>query len=778
MVKQWREVTKVDEEKGVLLYCYVGPDSSLEDVKNTAQAAVRDVYKKLNITEGCPVAIILLHDEDGALAEYVAHYMVLEQLTEAEIQKYGNFIDARKKGIEKLIQDTFAGLVRNRTMVLGNDDEIKGDRLGDQLTSLFENVYKKSIPFPFDGFAGQRGNGGPDCKEFTKDLFTGNLDKERIAQYGVQQRNRAVTVIQQAWGAINLDGTIRQIPQNKNIAEIFTEFDKNLDSKQRMNIGGQLRRICRPPYGCNIASAGMLLALFIGSRKETINVYKDKRKISIEDWLSTAFKNNFLAIPVVDSTEIVKVAEGEKEKWERALEEWENEITYTGKINYFGKIRDLEQKMELPQPLAYRYELMLKNLDDARSKISEWQERVKKTQQLVNTGQSKKNARFTIRAALQLLEIKKGMENREEWDTQQLDMIDAKFNETLVKRIPEIFPVWLAELNIGNIEDSALFRKDMKSTMKDLSNLGLQEESMLLERRTEEVITSVRNRDEWSKLKVNVRDMIRTQIITDSTSVITLETWIRQAGDYHEKIKNMAESSPVAKSQDGLDKAVDEFILACYRQIQDIGKRLKVLSQVKECKSYKDLEDMATESATLISLFYQKQKETSELFAIKSEIDVIKGHYLQLEDMDLDSKQFESSYAGCLRENKSLFHEPPLVNTDGIYESIKKTITEKREGMALIWVNNEVPDAPEIKFYDAAKVMKLIDTLRTPPKLLSRDQLTKVKSALKIAEERASEIEIDTILVRFYSMSSDNKKRFLIRIYDFLKANLDELTSS
>lgn len=777
MVKQWRDGIKVDDEKGILVYCYVGPRSSIELMENKAKAVIKDVCQKQKITDGCPIAIILIDDNDGYLGESLADYMVLEQLSEAEVQKFGNFVEARKKQLDKVIQDTFVKLVATRTTVFGDEQQIEGERLGEQLTSLFENLYTKVIPYPFDGFAAVHGNARPDCKTFTGDLFLGNLDNERIAQYNPQQRNRAVSVIKNSWGAIDADGSVRQIPSNKNIAEIFEGLDEVLERKQRMNLGGQVRRICKPPYGCNIASAGMLIALFIGARKDSINSYKDQKKVSIEDWLSTAFKNNLLAESVLDSTEIILVSEMDAEKWERTLEKWENETTYTGRINYYNEVRNLEHKREIPQALFYRYKWMMDKYEEAKERIQDWENRVNRSKKLVQAGEKRKDARYSIRAALNLLQIKKEMEDKIEWDAEQRSIVESHLNDTLYKRIPGIFPVWLAELRLENIEEAALFRKDIQTTMKDLNNLGLQEESALLIARTEELITSLRYKDEWSKLKVDVRDMLTTQIITDSTSIITLENWIRQAKDYQKRINNMATNNPVAAPH-GLNNRVDNFMRDCYNKIKSIEERLKVLRQTEACKSFKELENMWTEAAVLITLFNSKQREIAELNTIQSEIEVIKRHYLQLEDMGLDPTQFISSFTSCRREVNSLFEEPPLINTDDIYASVKKAIIEKREGMALVWMNDEVPDIKLIRDYEATNITNLIDTLKNPPKLLNKKQLSQVNSTLKRAEERASEIEVDTMLVRFNNMSSENKKKFLVKIYDFLKANLSELRSS
>jgi hypothetical protein len=102
-IRTWSEARGVDEEKGQLIYCYVGPESNLPVIRETINNAYKSIMRESGIDGrmGAPVAVLLLYDEDGTFGEKVAEYWVLqEQLNDEDAQKYANFIMDRRNVVE------------------------------------------------------------------------------------------------------------------------------------------------------------------------------------------------------------------------------------------------------------------------------------------------------------------------------------------------------------------------------------------------------------------------------------------------------------------------------------------------------------------------------------------------------------------------------------------------------------------------------------------------------------------------------------------------------
>lgn len=111
---------------------------------------------------------------------------------------------------------------------------------------------------------------------FTRELFMGTLDRDALANKTVQQRNRGFEVLDKSWGFIDTSGSIRPKPQNPEVRRLIEFMDERLSSDgdeiRSLNLGAVLRLFCAPPYGLNIASAGLIMGAFFGKRKKNLNI--------------------------------------------------------------------------------------------------------------------------------------------------------------------------------------------------------------------------------------------------------------------------------------------------------------------------------------------------------------------------------------------------------------------------------------------------------------------------------------------------------------------------
>jgi hypothetical protein len=151
-LQTWIEARGVDEAKGQLIYCYVGPESNIEDVKEYAAQTLKKCMKKNEIdwTSGAPTAIILLHDTDGLFGQKIAESWVLsEDLDEDEIQKYSNFILDRKNSLEQEMENLFTQMELQRHIVFATKKTIKKSRIKNMLTQLFDVIYDETYSISF-----------------------------------------------------------------------------------------------------------------------------------------------------------------------------------------------------------------------------------------------------------------------------------------------------------------------------------------------------------------------------------------------------------------------------------------------------------------------------------------------------------------------------------------------------------------------------------------------------------------------------------------------------
>ena len=63
------------------------------------------------------------------------------------------------------------------------------------------------------------------------------------------------------------------------------KLSNNDGANAMINIGAMLRILCAPPYGCNIASVGLLLALFLGVEERILTLFTTAKLLVLKTGL-------------------------------------------------------------------------------------------------------------------------------------------------------------------------------------------------------------------------------------------------------------------------------------------------------------------------------------------------------------------------------------------------------------------------------------------------------------------------------------------------------------
>ena len=179
-------------------------------------------------------------------------------------------------------------------------------------------------------------------------------------------------------GVFDKDGSLRLKPRDANLRKIIELLESHLQPSEEgpglLNLGFAMRLLCAPPFGCNIASAGLILALFIGKRRNNLNLLQNDQLVAIETWLSDAIQGNFLNLTVLDSTDAVIVSEETLSEWERLLEDWDAESTYNGRVEFHKKALALQEKIPVPQLLYYKYDNLADKARAAQANLNDYEQ--------------------------------------------------------------------------------------------------------------------------------------------------------------------------------------------------------------------------------------------------------------------------------------------------------------------------------------------------------------------------------------------------------------------
>jgi hypothetical protein len=780
-IKMWKEARETDQPRGHLIYCYVGANSNLDTIKEKITELLHSslIANNVNLELGAPIVVILLHDTDGYLAQLVAEYWVLEeQMGDEEKTKFHNFILDKSNSLKLDMENQVSKLEKERHVIVATAKPIQPSRLTNMLYQVFDSIYCERITFPFDGFSTSRGNAARDCHIFTRQLFMGLLDRNWLMTQAAQQKNRGEKVFDKAWGVFDKDGSLRLKPRDANLRKIIELLESHLQPSEEdpglLNLGFAMRLLCAPPFGCNIASAGLILALFIGKRRNNLNLLQNDQLVAIETWLSDAIQGNFLNLTVLDSTDAVIVSEETLSEWERLLEDWDAESTYNGRVEFHKKALALQEKIPVPQLLYYKYDNLADKARAAQANLNDYEQKLDDAANKIYKGNEKGNLSLLSWGASVLKDLLSLMESDDsKWTSAQVKVVQDNLAEARLQT-QQMFPSWYKRQTVRSIENLGDFKQKMSSVGRNLQNLGLDEEQTLLAEHVEEIEENVRFIEELKQTVTNIKQMVDSNIVNDSTTMQTLYSWLEQVQNYAKGLETALLHTKVVESEvTDAKKMLAQFQRKCLEQVDRNKQRLVDIYDIQEVNSISQISTWKQEVALLKKIF-EDDKNIEDLILVQQQLELIEDHFNILDDSELDDKQFQRILKQCQQKTDMFFDNDPPLDTEAIYGSIYESLQEKRKGLATIWMKNHVPSLKDVKQYDVTKALQTIASLQKRPKFLSTDQVSEVKQVIEACENLIDELEVEGLYVKFQGMSEKNQKAFIKKIESQIKAYINQ----
>lgn len=770
--RNWQDARKVDQAKGQLIYCYVGRESNLAAVRDAARTRLRACVEKTqgDWSLGAPVAIVFLHDVEGKLGAKVAEYRILQDGMDAkETQRYANFIAERRNSVEQDMSHLFDDLRLQRQMVFASGQEIEAGMLSATLTKLFEAVYPHRIPFPFDGFSTAAGNAAKDCVLFTRELFLGHLDRDWITARPPRELNRAVAVLENAWQAFDPSGKLWPIPGNPALRRVIEMLEARLATEgnaEPLNLGKMLRVLCAPPYGCNLGSAGMALALFVGQRRDNVELMRGGQSVSMEVWLSAAMSSNSLELPVLDDTVVIKISSEIRSEWERLLNAWGIERTFEGRVTLWRKAEALKARVPVPQTFYYQYESYCTNAKEAQAQIHSYNTKLDDAIAKIESGRQSDDIGTLCWGAALLTELRLNIEaNADQWTTEQRQMVERHEAPARIE-IQQQFASWLLGQKAASLMQLDSFLRRMRHIGDNLSILGMGAEKAALEQHAREVESNIRRVEEANELQAQIASLAQNRKPTPSTTVSeikALQSDIKSLGELVTKMRQLNLSALRAGLDDAQAK-LNYLSQACNRQLGQHKDRILQLYN-SEPQSLADIEKLQAEINTLRQLYDGQEQDVRDLDLAQRQLTNLATHYRRLDNDDLSEDEFEALLQQNMTEAAASFgdNDPPL-DSETLYEGIAQTIRERRRRDAERWIETHLPRKSEVMTADAPQILAFKQRLQTAPRSLSNEQLDSVRNMIERCDLRLDELEVEGLVAKYEALPEPSRRRFLARI--------------
>lgn len=762
---RWRQSFGVDEPRGTVIYCYVEPSRDPSAVLPDVTKLLRGAVREASVT-ALPILVVLLCDEKGDLGQALAEFAVLdESVSEEDRVRFGNLIGAHKEKMRQVIRDQTDSMIRQRRYATGLREDLESRRLGSAATELFSKTYKSPIPFPFDGFSTAKGNAADTCQELTTELLAGKLDFDGVIAKPVKAKNRAVTVLKETWGIFTRNGDVSRRPAYPALRTITEKWDDALASEdRRLPVADILQQLCLPPHGANIASAGLVLGVFVAPRAEKLVAVRDGQQVAISQWIQDGFfKGKFIDLAALHGVDLVSIGEASSE-WETLLDEWEQSENHLARCTCLERATELKSRVPVPPSLAYR-EVHLR--DQARismEAIAKMEESQSAAITKIEQGLERRDVSSLSWGAASLRDMSEKMTaEKPAWTDSQIAEVQPHF-ERARQAVVMHYKEWLArQTPRGDTPDAV---GDFKHRMirlvgGNLKRIGLEELSLEAEARTAAVIRQAETIAEAHQLLRDVNSWLTTH--GDATRIVRVADLraLRDGGkEYASKLQGLSER--IALAEIGTTRTQLSTFLTKLKEVEaDAVKRASALWQT-QLRTEEGIERLIPEVESLVSIFENLPSDQEDILLMRRALRLYQKDCQQLANDRLTWPELEKLAEQLRQDANGTFGEGDIPwSPEDAIGGFVTSITKQRKDASTAWIDALESEASGLASMSASDANRLHTRADNPPAILTEPHAKRLSKVVKAIETRLDTLKIDWLVEKFGELPVPLRKKFL-----------------
>ena len=761
---RWKKATGVIEPRGTVIYCYVDQSLDPDTITSDVRKVLRSIARNYN-TLALPIFVILLCDEEGTLGQALAELSVLEEsITESDSARFGNLIGAHKEKLLQTVQSQIDDMIRQRRYITGLKEELRPSRLGRVGTELFQQIYKKPIPFPFDGFKVARGNAADTCQQLITELIKGKLDYDGILAKPPRDKNRAIMVLSNTWGVFTKTGKISRRPSLPVVRSITEKWDKLLQSgQQRILLKDVIEEVCLPPFGGSIASAGLMLGVFVAPRVENLAVVRGEEQYAVSQWVQEGiFKSKHLDLAGFDDVALVSLGEASSE-WEELFDEWEQEESYYGRSQCLKRAKELQQRIPVPPAFSFRFPHLEEQGLTAQAERKKMMLEKSESLQKLYQAEDRNNVGDLGWGAAELARLRKRMKLEGSlWTQHEISDLDPSI-ETATQTIIQIFPDWISRQYLKSDAPDAVgkFKHVMIQLIGgNLKELGLAEQYQELVARTTALVLNAETSAEARQLIRDVRSWLSQH--SDALRIIRVAKIRGLMGvgkDYSAKLRGMAQRIDMAEISEVLNEVTD-FHSTLRKAESDITNRFSKLlqSQVPEGEQ---MDRLMEEVEELMRAFEGCQHDLDDLRDIRRVLQTYYRDYLQLQDKHLTWQEFNDLAESFRSEAKKAYGDEEIPwGVDDTYSNFHETISKQRKEASLCWIRTIESEILNLEVMSTNEADRIHRKTIHPPEILTEQHTKRLVELVRKVEARLESLALEWLVEKFRELPDISKRKF------------------
>lgn len=768
---RWLKSYGVDEPRGSAIFIYLPENQDIESCKKYALNCIND-FKKTIKTDICPLIIIFLYDSQKELYNSLVEYEILSKLTKEEEAKFGKLVELYREKTINQLKSTVINIIKERHYVTTLLQQEETRRLNTFYKEIFEEIYPEQISFPFDGFSTVRGNAADDCHTLTLRLLSGNFDYNQIISSPPKTKNRAVRVLAKCWDIFSVSGDVSRKPGNKIISKIFTTWDDLLDKKQPLSIQEMITTLILPPYGANIASAGLILGVFCQSRINELIINKSGQSYSINNWATTIFKSKYIDVKETNNCFIQKIGK-EAAEWDVLLDEWEKAVTYEEHGKYFERAEILNKKTAMPPAITYKYQMLIERKEKINEKFEKALLKNKKLIEEIDNACNSNNIGTLIHKAddarieLDVITESKDLPSYIEKELEQC-------YEFAVRTIKESFYLWLEKQKPKTFysNDLAGFNGYMKSLIKKLPTIGLIDEKEIIEKYTQNITAKADKVTAALEIQEKAKKWYETNCSVDTIMLIKIDSIISEGEIFIKQLSEYSKQDLLESSSRTLIQNIEAIVKKFTSLKEDINEKADMIFDLEKitCDNYLDV----TKDLNMLVEAYTRQDDDQEEFTqildvltmVKKQADILSEPLLTNDQLKIALKTAKEKVK---KETQELEYE--FKPTD-LLESFYAKIENDREERSKQWYQNIEKTITALKNPTNSEIKNILAQLESyPPYLLSKHkkQIEIQKDSLL---EKYNQQTLDWLFGKFQELPDVLKSEFIKKATGTIKKKL------
>ena len=581
-----------NEAKGKIIYLYLHGDDDFAEIQSKASNCMAKLLKAHSL-EKAPIWIVAIYDRQNTIADHITRLHLFEDvISEADENRYRRFLPSDQlRSLQAIKEATEDAILEKNHWIAGFSEYPNARRLSQIGTKVFQEIYPKTIVFPFDGFSSRTaGRGGLDAARLSKSLISHQVNTTWLQSQERQIQNRTETVLRQAWQAFLSSGKVCE-PRNEGVKSLYQWLETRHKETPNLSLYDSFQSLIAPPYGLNAASAGLLISLFLGIANPPRRIEFNGELIAGSEWLEKVYKaagknKNYFDAAVLSKSRVRFLSENSESRWRTLLSNWEAEQHYAKKVQFAKEAQNLVQVDPLPESLEGNFKYLLDKAQEISNELLVVKTKIERWEKEIETAVHKESVPHAIKIAKNIFDLKSDMENSGLWPDEFIAECDNLLPFPL-ELISRNIASWIPRRICSGYIHVNDFREKNEKAARSLKALGFERESQALMLQVQSSINRVENLQRYSMTLTDSEDYPRQPAPGNSTPVRELRDEIgrgRSLIDSIEKASDALSPEEISARVTAIEGRIDKLEQAMSERRNELGNLYNEPSNEQELR--------------------------------------------------------------------------------------------------------------------------------------------------------------------------------------------------